>query len=100
MPLGHFNRSKCRTEICDVGLQDDKPGSGVCNRLVKCARLIDSPVGDPGVVARILLDILPELDSLAGESDLLPDPHYNVTTQGWLAVRQIMLASKHATTQT
>ncbi|OAX39130.1 hypothetical protein K503DRAFT_865646 [Rhizopogon vinicolor AM-OR11-026] len=78
-------------------LQGDKPGGGVCNRLVKRAKLIDSPVGDPEVVARILLDILPELDSLAGENALSLDPPHDVAYQGWIAVHQIMVASKHAT---
>ncbi|OJA07526.1 hypothetical protein AZE42_07697 [Rhizopogon vesiculosus] len=80
------------------GLQRDKPGGGVFNRLVRRARLIDSPVGDPEVVARILLDILPELDSLTGENALLQEPPHNVVYQEWLAVHQIMVASKHATT--
>ncbi|KAG0692689.1 hypothetical protein DFH29DRAFT_968027 [Suillus ampliporus] len=86
------------------GLQGDKPGGGVCNRLVKYARLIDSPLGDPVDVARILLDILPELDPLAGPNALLPAPPHNmpahnITPQRWNAVRQIMLASRHARSQ-
>ncbi|OAX39129.1 hypothetical protein K503DRAFT_814556 [Rhizopogon vinicolor AM-OR11-026] len=80
------------------GLHGDKPGGGVFNRLVRSARLIDSSVGDPEVVSHILLDILPELDSLAGENALLQEPPHNVVYQGWLAVHQIMVASKHATT--
>ncbi|KAG2148002.1 hypothetical protein DEU56DRAFT_730543 [Suillus clintonianus] len=84
------------------GLQGDKPGGGVCNRLVKYARLIDSPIGDPKVVAHILLDILPELDPLAGPNALLPAPPQNMpphvmAPQRWNMVRQIMMESRHAT---
>ncbi|KAG1739868.1 uncharacterized protein EDB91DRAFT_1134212 [Suillus paluster] len=86
------------------GLQGDRPGGGVCNRLVKHAKLVDSPIGDPEVVAHILLDILPELDPLAGLNVPLPAPHlnwvpHNMTPQGWNMVRQIMLDSRNATTQ-
>ncbi|KAJ8580642.1 hypothetical protein M405DRAFT_847505 [Rhizopogon salebrosus TDB-379] len=76
------------------GLDGRNPGGGVCNRLVKVARLIDSPVGDPDAVARILLDILPELDDVVGSNV----PH-NMTPQGWVAVRQRMIASRQARTE-
>lgn len=100
--LYYFDLALDATKLDD--LQGDKPGGGVCNRLVKYARLIDSPIGDPEVVARILLDILPELDPLAGPNALLPAPPqnmppHNMAPQRWNIVRQIMMASRHATSQ-
>lgn len=99
--LYYFDLALDATKLDD--LQGDKPGGGVCNRLVKYARLIDSPIGDPEVVARILFDILPELDPLAGPNALLPAPPqnmapHNMAPQRWNIVRQKMMAFRHATT--
>ncbi|KAG2345077.1 hypothetical protein BDR05DRAFT_988950 [Suillus weaverae] len=96
--LYYFDLALDATKLDD--LQGDKPGGGVCNRLVKYARLIDSPIGDPEVVARILMDILPELDPLAGPSALLPAPPqnmppHNMAPQRWNIVRQKMMEYRH-----
>ncbi|KAG1902869.1 uncharacterized protein F5891DRAFT_1214175 [Suillus fuscotomentosus] len=96
--LYYFDLALDATKLDD--LQGDRPGGGVCNRLVKYARLIDSPIGDPEVVARILFDILPELDPLAGPNALLPvpPPHlpaHNMTPQRWNLVRQRMMDFRH-----
>lgn len=98
--LCYFDLALDATKLDD--LQGDKPGGGVCNRLVKYARLIDSPIGDPEVVARILFDILPELDPLAGPNALLPAPPqnmppHNMVPHRWNTVRQKMMAFRHAT---
>jgi len=71
------------------GLRGDKPGGGVCNRLIKHPKLVDSPISDPEMVARILLDILPELD---------PSFMLNNTTmpREWFQIYRRMLASKKA----
>ncbi|OAX39127.1 hypothetical protein K503DRAFT_109340, partial [Rhizopogon vinicolor AM-OR11-026] len=95
--LHYFDLAIDATKLDD--LQGQNPGGGVCNRLVKTARLIDSPVGDPNVVARILLDILPELDDFIGSNGLPLIPHHNITPQGWLAVRQKMIDLRQARTQ-
>lgn len=96
--LYYFDLALDATKLDD--LQGDNPGGGVCNRLVKYARLIDSPIGDPEVVARILMDILPELDPLAGPSALLPAPPqnmppHNMAPQRWNIVRQKMMEYRH-----
>ncbi|KAG1790716.1 uncharacterized protein HD556DRAFT_1537690 [Suillus plorans] len=96
--LYYFDLALDATKLDD--LQGDSPGGGVCNRLVKYARLIDSPIGDPEVVARILFDILPELDPLAGPNALLavPPQHlpaHNMTPQRWNLVRQRMIDFRH-----
>lgn len=104
--LYYFDLALDATKLDD--LQGDNPGGGVCNRLVKYARLIDSPIGDPEVVARILFNILPELDPLAGPNALLAAlpqnmPPHNMVPQRWNLVRQRMLAlrndARHATAQ-
>jgi hypothetical protein len=64
------------------GLRGDRPGGGVCNRLVKHPRLFDSHISDPEVVARILLDILPELETIWGEGS--PGPFTPCLTQHFL----------------
>ncbi|KAG2127724.1 uncharacterized protein EDB93DRAFT_1186129 [Suillus bovinus] len=89
--LYYFDLALDATKLDD--LQGDEPGGGVCNRLVKYARLIDSPISDPEVVARILFAILPELDPLAGPNALLPAPPqhlpaHNMTPHKWNIVRQ------------
>jgi len=77
------------------GLEGDNPGGGVCNRLVREARLIDSPISDSLAVARILLDILPDLDDLAGSPFPWPfHPHHHMIPQRWLQVRQTMRDSR------
>jgi hypothetical protein len=82
------------------GLQGHHPGGGVRNRLVKTARLIDSPVGDPLVVARILFDILPELDDVVGLNAPTPfNPPHHIMQQGWVSVRHIMENFRLARTQ-
>ena len=73
------------------GLRNDKPGGGVCNRRVRHVKLIDSPISDPEAVARILLDILPELESVLG-SHTPPFIH-----EGWIRVQEIIRAAKEAT---
>ncbi|OJA13694.1 hypothetical protein AZE42_09999 [Rhizopogon vesiculosus] len=95
--LHYFDLAIDATKLDD--LQGQNPGGGVCNRLVKTARLIDSPVGDPDVVARILLDILPELDDFIGSNGLPLYPPHNITPQGWLAVRQKMINLRQARAQ-
>ena len=76
------------------GLRSDKPGSGVCNRWVKYVNIMGSPVNDPEVVARILLDIIPELESVLGSDAPLfsQEPH-----GGWIRVQEIIRAAKEAT---
>ncbi|KAG2071873.1 hypothetical protein BDR04DRAFT_477240 [Suillus decipiens] len=104
--LYYFDLALDATKLDD--LQGDNPGGGVCNRLIKYARLIDSPISDPEVVARILFDILPELDPLAGPNALLPAPPqnmppHNMVPQKWNVVRQRMMDFRnnvrHATSQ-
>lgn len=104
--LYYFDLALDATKLDD--LQGDNPGGGVCNRLVKYARLIDSPISDPEAVARILFDILPELDPLAGPNALLPAPPqnmppHNMVPQRWNTVRQRMMDfrndARHATPQ-
>jgi hypothetical protein len=73
------------------GLRNDKPGGGVCNRRVRHVKLIDSPISDPEAVAHILLDILPELESVLG-SHIPPFIH-----EGWTRVQEIISAAKEAT---
>ncbi|KAG1811143.1 uncharacterized protein BJ212DRAFT_1483811 [Suillus subaureus] len=94
--LRFFNLAIDATKL--DGLRGDKPGGGVCNRLVKYPRLIDSHISDPEAVARILLDILPELETIWGEGS--PGPFttmFNSTLpQGWDQVHEIMLDSKAA----
>ncbi|KAG2151779.1 hypothetical protein BD769DRAFT_1658224 [Suillus cothurnatus] len=79
-------------------LRGDRPDGGVCNRLVKHPRLIDSHISDPEVVARILFDILPELETLWGEGS--PGPYttvFNSTLpQGWDQAHVRIIASKAA----
>jgi hypothetical protein len=82
------------------GLQGHHPGGGVRNRLVKTARLVDSPVGDPLVVARILFDILPELDDVVGlNSPIQFNPPQHIMHQGWVPVLHIMENFRLARTQ-
>lgn len=80
------------------GLRGDKPGGGVCNRLVKYPRLVDSRVTEPEAVARILLDILPALETIWGEGS--PGPFTAMFNQtlppGWDRVHEIILDSKAA----
>ncbi|KAG1858970.1 hypothetical protein DFJ58DRAFT_875891 [Suillus subalutaceus] len=92
--LHFFNLAIDATKL--DGLRGDKPGGGVCNRLVKYPRLVDSHISDPEAVARILLDILPELETIWGEGS--PGPFttmFNSTLpQGWDQVHEIILDSK------
>ncbi|KAG1753198.1 hypothetical protein EDB19DRAFT_1902851 [Suillus lakei] len=92
--LRFFNLAIDATKL--DGLRGHKPGAGVCNRLVKYPRLIDSHISDPETVARILLDILPELKTIWGEGS--PGPFtamFNPTLpQGWDQVHEIILDSK------
>ncbi|KAG2127726.1 uncharacterized protein EDB93DRAFT_198165 [Suillus bovinus] len=94
--LRFFNLAIDATKL--DGLRDDKPGGGVCNRLVKHPRLVDSHISDPEAVARILLDILPELETIWGEGS--PGPFTNMFSstlpQGWDQVHRIILDSKAA----
>lgn len=76
------------------GLRSDKPGGGVYNRWVKCVNLVGSPIGDPEVVARILLDILPELESVFGSNTLVLSQE---RPEGWIRVQEIINAAKEAT---
>ncbi|KAG1863749.1 hypothetical protein F4604DRAFT_1040701 [Suillus subluteus] len=94
--LHFFNLAIDATKL--DGLRGDKPGGGVCNRLVKYPRLVDSHISDPEAVARILLDILPELETIWGEGS--PGPFttmFNSTLpQGWDQVHEIILDFKAA----
>jgi hypothetical protein len=94
--LRFFNLAIDATKL--DGLRGDKPGGGVCNRLVKYPRLIDSHISDPEAVARILLDILPELETIWGEGS--PGPFtdmFNPTLpQGWEQVHERIRDSKAA----
>ncbi|KAG2345078.1 hypothetical protein BDR05DRAFT_1058594 [Suillus weaverae] len=94
--LRFFNLAIDATKL--DGLRGDKPGGGVCNRLVKYPRLIDSQISDPEAVARILLDILPELETIWGEGS--PGPFtamFNPTLpQGWDQVYERISVSKAA----
>ncbi|KAG1790714.1 uncharacterized protein HD556DRAFT_1273927 [Suillus plorans] len=94
--LRFFNLAIDATKL--DGLRDDKPGRGVCNRLVKYPRLVDSHISDPETVARILLDILPELETIWGEGS--PGPftamYSSTLPQGWDEVYKKMLDSKAA----
>lgn len=95
--LYYFDLAIDATKLDD--LQGQNPGGGVCNRLIKGARLIDSPIENPARVARILLDILPELDDFLGSNTRPLYPPHNIAPQGWLAVRQMMHDSRHARMQ-
>lgn len=92
--LRFFNLAIDATKL--DGLRGDKPGGGVCNRLVKYPRLVDSRISDPEAVARILLDILPELETIWGEGS--PGPFTTVFNStlppGWDQVQQRILGSK------
>lgn len=94
--LRFFNLAIDATKL--DGLRDGKPGGGVCNRLVKYPRLVDSHISDPEAVARILLDILPELETIWGEGS--PGPftamYSSTLPQGWDEVHKKMLDSKAA----
>jgi hypothetical protein len=94
--LRFFNLAIDATKL--DGLRGDRPDGGVCNRLVKHPKLIDSHISDLEVVARILLDILPELETLWGEGS--PGPFttvFNSTLpQGWDQVHEGIVASKAA----
>ena len=76
------------------GLRNDKPGGGVCNRWDKYVNLMDSPISDPEVVARILPDILLQFESVLGSDAPLfrQEPH-----GGWIRVQEIIRAAKEAT---
>ena len=76
------------------GLQSNKLGGGVCNRGIKHVNLINSPISDPAMVARILLDILPELESVSGPNTT---PFTQHLPQEWVRVQEIMRAAKEAT---
>jgi len=76
------------------GLRSDKPGGGVCNRRIKQVNFINSPISDPAMVARILLDILPELESVSGSNTTPFNQHL---PQGWVRVQEIICAAKEAT---
>lgn len=94
--LRFFNLAIDATKL--DGLRGDNPGGGVCNRLVKYPRLVDSHISDPEAVARILLDILPELETIWGEGS--PGPFtamFNSTLpEGWEQVHKRILDSKAA----
>ncbi|KAG1739863.1 uncharacterized protein EDB91DRAFT_1134201 [Suillus paluster] len=92
--LRFFNLAIDTTKL--DGLQDDEPGDGVCNRLVKYPRLVDSPISDPEAVARILLDIFPELETICGEGSHYTTMFNEILPQGWLQVEAKILASKAA----
>ncbi|KAG2745785.1 hypothetical protein P692DRAFT_20783373 [Suillus brevipes Sb2] len=94
--LRFFNLAIDATKL--DGLWGDKPGGGVCNRLVKYPRLIDSHISDPEAVARILLDILPELESIWGEGSPGPftDMFNSTLPQGWEQVHERIRDSKAA----
>jgi len=82
------------------GLRGDKPGGGVCNRHIKDVKLIDSPISDPEAVAHILLDILPELQSVLGSdapSWADTPPFTQHLPEGWVRVQEIIRAAKEAT---
>ena len=82
------------------GLRSDKPGGGVCNRRIKHVKLIDSPISDPEAVARILLDILPELKSVLGSdtpSWADTPPFTQHLPERWVRVQEIIRAAKEAT---
>jgi hypothetical protein len=95
--LRFFNLAIDATKL--DGLRGDKPGGGVCNRLVKYPRLVDSHINDSEAVAHILLDILPELETLWGEGS--PGPITDLLSlvtmpQGWKQVQQKIRNSKVA----
>jgi hypothetical protein len=94
--LRFFNLAIDATKL--DGLRGDKPGGGVCNRLVKYPRLVDSHISDPEAVARILLDILPELETIWGEGS--PGPFTamfsSALPRGWEQVHEKILDSKAA----
>ncbi|KAG1739865.1 uncharacterized protein EDB91DRAFT_1347228 [Suillus paluster] len=92
--LRFFNLTIDATKL--DGLQGDKPGGGVCNRLVKRPRLVDSPINDPEAVARILFDILPELETVCGEGFVPDRLGHQPLSPGWARVQEIILASKAA----
>jgi len=76
------------------GLRSDKLGGGVCNRRIKHVKIIDSPISDPEAVARILLDILPELESVSWYNTPI---FIDEVPQGWVRVQEIIRAAKEAT---
>ncbi|KIK34777.1 hypothetical protein CY34DRAFT_812698, partial [Suillus luteus UH-Slu-Lm8-n1] len=94
--LRFFNLAIDATKL--DGLRGDKPGGGVCNRLVKYPRLIGSHISDPEAVARILLDILPELETIWGEGSPGPSTEmFNpILPQGWEQVHERIRDSKAA----
>ncbi|OAX38397.1 hypothetical protein K503DRAFT_770511 [Rhizopogon vinicolor AM-OR11-026] len=90
--LRFFNLAIDATKL--DGLQGDKPGGGVCNRLIKHVNFIDSPIGDPEAVACILLDILPELKTVLGSHT---PPYTQLLPAGWIQVQQRILAARETT---
>jgi len=55
---------------------------------------MDSPISDPEVVVRILLDMLPELESVLGSNTPL---FSRESPGGWIRVQEIIGAAKEAT---
>jgi len=78
------------------GLRGDKPGGGVCNRRVRDVKLIHSPINDPEAVARILLDILPEFESVFGSHTSYTPPFI---PEKWIRVQEIIRAAKKPQSQ-